>query len=163
MASNLKKIALPQMEGDLLMRRLAREIAIDQQELDVIIDRAGIDPRKFQQISKLPTFQKYLQEELTNWHAATNTTERVKLKASAMIEEWLPEAFAQMHNDQAPLLHKTEVAKLISRLGGMDKGPVGMDSVGERFQVTINLGSDSKLNFDKQVTSKVIEGTTNEN
>lgn len=163
MASNLKKIALPQMEGDLLMLRLAREIAMDQHELETIIDRNGVDARTFQRISRTPKFQKYLQDEIINWNAATNTTERVKIKASAMIEEWLPEAFAQMHNEMAPLLHKTEVAKLVSRLGGMDKGPVGMDTAGERFHVTINLGADNKLNFDKQVTSKVIEGSTNEN
>ena len=32
------------------------------------------------------------------------------------------------------------------------------EAAGERFSVTINLGADASLKFEKQVTSKVIEG-----
>ncbi len=67
-----------------------------------------------------------------------------------------------MHNQDATLLHKNDLVKLVASLGGMGKGSEVNAGSGERFSVTINLGSDQKLNFDKQVTSKVIEGTKND-
>lgn len=153
-----KEIVLPTLTGDLLLVRLAREIAMDQHELGRILERAGVSPSEFENISRMPRFQVLLQQSIINWEAAENTTERVKLKSAAMIEEWLPEAFTQMHNLEAPLMQRTDLAKLISRLGGMDKGPMGIDGSGERFSVTINLGADKNLAFSKeQLLPKVIE------
>lgn len=153
-----KEIELPKLHGDLLMVRLARSIAQDIIDLDKILEINGVSPAAWQIIEKHPRFQKYLQEQILEWNAAENTPERVKIKAAASIEEWLPEAFAQMHNQDAPLLHRNDLAKLMAKLGGMDKSGVGVDGGGgERFHVTINLGGDAKLNFDKQVPSKVIE------
>lgn len=156
-----EKTALPQLYGEVLMRRLAREIAMDQHDLERILIQNSVTPAEFRRISKMPRFVQVLQEELNAWHTASNTPERVKIKAAAMIEEWLPEAFAQMHGE-ASLQHKTQLATLVSRLGGMDKGEMGQQVGGERFSVTINLGNDSKLEFDKQqLPMKVIEGETN--
>jgi hypothetical protein len=64
-----------------------------------------------------------------------------------------------MHNQDAPLLHRNDLAKLMTKLGGMDRSGVGVDgsSGGERFHVTINLGADAKLTYDKTLPSKVIE------
>lgn len=161
MSAEKSKISLPKLEGDLLMLRLAREIAIDQYDLDTILERNLVNARDFNRIEKDPRFQKYLQDEIVAWNSATNTTERVKLKAAAMVEEWLPEAFKQLHNDQQPLLHRNDLAKVIKDLGGMGKGGSDMASVGERFSVTINLGSDQKISFQKEVPSKVIEHDEN--
>lgn len=157
-----KKITLPQLYGDVLLLRLAREIAMEQHELDMILERNGVTPKQFQAIMKLDRFQKLLSDEITNWNSATNTTERVKIKAAAMIEEWLPEAFGQLHNEQAPLLHRTDLAKLVARLGGMEKSNLDMSAGGERFSVTINLGADQQLNFQKELPQKVIEGEVND-
>ncbi len=157
-----KKLELPKLEGDLLMLRIARQLAMDQHPLEKILEMEGVDFRDFKRMERMPRFQQYLQDEIKNWNSATNTSERVKIKAAAMIEEWLPEAFAQMHNESAPLLHRTDLSKLVARLGGMDKGDMAVGAGGERFSVTINLGSDQKLNFNKEVPSKVIEGTVND-
>lgn len=156
-------ITIPELHGDALMRRLAREIAMDMNDLERILKSNGIAPREFQRLSKTARFATILQEEVTAWNTASNGPERVKIKAAAMIEEWLPEAFQQMHNGDASLQHKTQLATLVSRLGGMDKSEMAMGTVGDRFSVTINLGADTKLEFDKtQLPSKVIEGTTND-
>lgn len=144
------------------MRRLAREIAMDQHELERILTANSVTPKQFETISNKPRFAQILQEELRAWNSASNTSERVKIKSAAMIEEWLPEAFRQMHGD-ALLQHKTQLATLISRLGGMDKGEMGMTAGGEKFSVTINLGADAKLSFAKDtLPTKVIEGTVND-
>jgi hypothetical protein len=154
-----KEIVLPQLQGDLLMVRLARAIAQDIHELSKILADNQVDEDVWKVIEKHPRFQKYLQEAILEWNSAENTPERVKIKAAAAVEEWLPEAYAQMHNQDAPLLHRNDLAKLMTKLGGMDRSGVGVDgsSGGERFHVTINLGADAKLTYDKTLPSKVIE------
>lgn len=153
-----KEITLPHLHGDLLMARLARSIAQDIQELHQILNVNNVTPEQWAIIEKHPRFQKYLQEAILDWNAAENAPERVKIKAAASIEEWLPEAFAQMHNQDAPLLHRNDLAKLMAKLGGMDKSGVDVaGGGGERFHVTINLGGDAKLEYEKTLPSKVIE------
>jgi hypothetical protein len=157
------KITLPKLEGDLLTIRLVREIAIDQHDLETILERNGVTPRQFQRIRNTDRFKSLLAQEIASWNSAANTPERVKIKSAAMIEEWLPEAFAQMHNGDASLLHRTNLAQLVSSLAGMGKSEVGVGSSGERFSITINMGGDAKLKFDKEtLPAKVIEGTVND-
>lgn len=152
-----KEITLPQLQGDLLMLRIARSVAQDQLELPDILKFNNVTPDQWAVIERHPQFQKYLQQEIVSWNDAMNTPERVKIKSAAMVEEWLPEAFTQMHNQEVPLLHRNDLAKLVARLGGMDKGTVGVDgSAGERFHVTINLGADTKITYDKEVPVKTI-------
>jgi hypothetical protein len=157
-----KNITVPIPEGDVLLLRLAREIAMDQYDLETILAKNEITPAKFRQIGKNPRFIKYLSDEIVNWNSATNTSERVKIKSAAMIEEWLPEAFKQMHNVDAPLLHRNDLVKLVSSLAGMGRSAEVAGGGGERFSVTINLGADQQLKFNKEVTSKVIEGELND-
>lgn len=156
-APTKKEIVIPQLQGDLLMLRIARSIAQDISELDKILATNGVTHEQWAIIERHPRFQKYLQASIIDWNAAENTPERVKVKSAAMVEEWLPEAFRQMHSPEAPLLHRNDLAKLVARLGGMEKsGSVAGEVGGERFHVTINLGADAKLNFDKTVPMKTI-------
>lgn len=157
-----KEITLPKLQGSLLMARLARSIAQDIIELDKILEVNGVSHEDWKVIERHPMFQKYLQEAILDWNAAENAPERVKIKAAAAIEEWLPEGFSQMHNQDAPLLHRNDLAKLMAKLGGMDRSGVGIEGGGgERFHVTINLGGDAKLTYDKEIPSKVIEHEEN--
>lgn len=160
---NRKEITIPPLQGDLLMIRLARTIAQDMLDLDTILQTNNVTPAAWAIIERHPRFQKYLQASIIDWNAAENAPERVKIKSASMIEEWLPEAFQQMHNQEAPLLHRNDLAKLVSKLGGMDRSGVGVDGTGgERFHVTINLGADSRMNFDKVVPVRTINHDDNE-
>ncbi len=153
-----KEITLPDLKGDLLMARLARSIAQDIIEVPKILEVNNVSMEAWSIIEKHPRFQKYLQEAIIEWNAAENAPERVKIKAAAAIEEWLPEGFTQMHNQDAPLLHRNDLAKLMAKLGGMDRSGVGIDGGGgERFSVTINLVADSKLTYNKELPAKVID------
>ncbi len=153
-----KEITLPNLQGDLLMVRLARAIAQDIIELEKILEVNKVSQETWDIIERHPRFQKYLQDAIVEWNAAENAPERVKIKAAAAIEEWLPEGFSQMHNQDAPLLHRNDLAKLMAKLGGMDRSGVGIEGGGgERFSVTINLGADSKLTYNKELPAKVID------
>lgn len=143
--------------GDLFLIKIAREIAIDHYSVEDILKRYDIDAKLWDEISHNKRFQDVLRSEIAAWQSASNTKERVELKASAMIEEWLPEAYARMHDEKDTLSAKVELAKLIARIGNLGDTKNDIAGMGEKFSVTINLGADSKLNFEKEgLPSKVI-------
>ncbi len=144
---------------DVTLLKLARELAMEIHPIETILSTHKVSRDQWEEIQRLPRFQAILTSELAAWHGATNTPERVKVKAAAMIEEWLPELYSRMHDRQETLNSKVEAGKLVRDLAGFVKGSVGGEGLGEKFSVTINLGADAQLTFEKSaVTPKVIEG-----
>lgn len=135
---------------------------MDLNEVQTILDNNQIDQSRWETIQKDPRFVRLLESEIAAWGAAGNTAERTKLKAGMLIEEWLSEANARIHDKSEPLPAKTEVVKVLAGIAGMgkDRGENSGGMGGERFSVTINLGAQ-KITIEKQLPSKVIDGTTN--
>jgi len=155
--ANTPAVITPQY--DPLFVKLAREIAIDHYELETILEHHQITTEAWTRIKDNPRFQALLESEIASWNEAGNTHERTKLKAAALVEEFLPEGNRLLHAPDQALPAKVELLKTLTRIAGMGLTGVGVDGApSERFSITINLGADSKLQFEKQVTSKVIEG-----
>lgn len=152
----------PQDVSELTLLKLSREIARDIHDIETILERFGIDAELWGHISKQPRFIGLLQSELEAWNGATNTPERVKIKSLSFVEELLPEMYARAHDPREPLSSKVELLKTIGKFGG-----VGVSSfegaIGEKLSVTINLGADTQLKFEKDVTPQVIEGSNEQN
>lgn len=75
-----------------------------------------------------------------------------------MVEAWLPELFARMHDRNENLNAKIEAGKLVSKLAGMGIEKANINGGdGERFSVTINLGEDRNIKIEKDITPRVIE------
>lgn len=157
--SNSTEIAKTPITRDLSLVQIARELAIDHLEIEQIQELYKLSQEEWRIISQSPRFRQLLEQEITNWQTATNTLERTKLKAGAMIENWLPEAHGKLHDTKETLNSKTELAKLIARIAGLDKQEVS-GSANNGFSVTINLGENRSLSFDKgaPLPAKVIEG-----
>lgn len=138
---------------DLFFVQIAREIAINHHTLPEICRKYRVTASQMATVIRNRRFQQLLSEEIASWQSAKNTPERTKLKAAAIMEDWLPEAHAKMHDKTEPLPAKTEVAKLVARIAGlgMDKA-LGPNETGEKFSVTINLGADNQLKFSKDIT-----------
>lgn len=143
-------------EQDALLVALAREIAMDLNEIETILKTLNINQDTWETIQKSPRFQALLEAEVIAWQAGGNTHERVKLKAASMVEEWLPELNARMHDGKETLTAKIEAGKLAARLADLGLAKANVEGVGERFSITINLGADSQLTFEKQLPMKVI-------
>lgn len=141
---------------DIMLVQLAREIAIDHLSTDEILRLYSISSEEWETIKNSPRFTQLLEQEILAWQSATNTTERVKLKAGAMIEHWFPEANQKLHDQSEALPAKTELAKMISRIAGFDRVEASNAVAGAGFSVTINLGGGDKVSFDK-LPSKVID------
>ncbi|RZN09646.1 hypothetical protein CWO91_16595 [Bradyrhizobium genosp. SA-3] len=99
-----------------------------------------------------------LASEVEAWNTALNTSERVKLKAAAMLEEWLPELNNRLHDTEEALPAKIEGGKMLTKLAGMDGRTGEVAGGGERFSVVINLGNHGPAIEISKEMPKVIEG-----
>jgi hypothetical protein len=142
---------------DLALVKLAREIAMDIRPLEDILETHKIDTENWAKIQENPHFQAILHGAITEWQAAGNTPERVKIKSLAFVEEALPEFYARAHDPKEPLTAKVEVLKTISKFAGIGGSNFDGSVGGERFTVTINLGADQSLKIEKNLPHKVIE------
>lgn len=151
--------------NDIQIVKLAREIAMDIHPIDKVLQANSISPQEFERIKKLPRFTQVLEAEVASWHSATNTNQRVRVKAAAMMEEWLPELYQRINDHKESLMHKVKAGELVARLGEMGLPPEKAGAAGavDRVNITINLGNDTKLDFQKNLPEKVIEHDPHEN
>ena len=140
-----------------ILIKLAREIAMDIQPIDIILRDNGVDGERWEIIQANARFQMLLETETSAWGSALNTQERLRLKSASALEEWLPELFMRMNDRNENLNAKVEAGKLISRWAGV--GGTGTQTMegGEKFSVTINLGADNQIRIEKEVPYKVID------
>ena len=137
--------------NELLLLRLSREIARDIHPLETILERFQIDLNTWETIARIPRFNALLQSETEAWNSASNTQERLKIKSLSFTEEALPERYARLHAPREPLSSKVELLKTVGRFGGVGAGQIE-GSMGEKLTVTINLGADNQIKFEKDVT-----------
>lgn len=137
--------------------RLAREIAMDIRGIDEILEIQGVSKDNFAKIRATKEFEKVLQNEIEAWNSAVNTAERVRLKSLSFVEESLADFYADAVNKNESLSARTEVLKTVARFAGIGGSNVDGAINGEKFLVTINLGSDKTLKIEKDVTPKVID------
>lgn len=114
----------------------------------------GITQDQWEKIRESNFFTRSLESEVAAWNAATNTHERVKLKSAAVIEEWLPELYARLHDSREALNHKIEGAKLAARLAGMGLTTADVTGSGEKISIQINMGADAQLKVERDVTPR---------
>lgn len=145
--------------SEVTLLKLAREIAMDIQPLQAILKSHQISPETWSYIKDTPRFLWFLKDQMATWEGALNTHERVKLKAAAMLEEWLPELNNRIHDGHETLPAKIEAGKLLTKMAGIGERAAAAEGGGggERFSVTINLGADTQLKFDKELPIKVID------
>lgn len=130
-------------------------------DINDILQRHGVTADQFEKIKQNQRFLTILDSEVADWNSAVNSNERVKIKSAVLIEEWLPELNARLHDTKESLDAKVKAGTLVARLAGMGlTGAVGGEDGAQRFSVTINLGPQ-KLTFDKELAPKTIEGVVN--
>lgn len=151
-------ISVPGLK-DVTFLKIAREIAMDINPLEKILETHGVSQEEWLRIQDNMQFQEYLRGSIQEWNSAVNTSERVKLKSMAFVEEALPEFYARAHDPKEALPAKVEVLKTVARLAGFGNNVDGSVS-GERLSVTINLGSDQQVKIEKNLNPQYIEGDT---
>ena len=138
-------------DDDQLLVRLAREIAMDHYELEEILKRYQINQLQWEHIKNDKYFASVLTNEIAEWNASNNTHERSKLKAAAVIEDWLPEAHKMLHARGETLSGRVALAQLLAKIAGMglQTAVVEGGGGGERFVININLGDKKGVRYEK--------------
>jgi hypothetical protein len=140
---------------DAKLASVARELAMDIDSVDDVLKAHSITPSQWDAMRRNPVFVEYLKAELAAWQSAVNVEQRVKYKASALIEMWLPIASGHLQNERDPLSGKVELAKLVAKLAGLgDRAPA---DTSEKVNITISLGGEDQVKIVKELPVKVIE------
>lgn len=140
---------------DLALVKLAREVAINHFPIQTILKNHRITIEEWEAIQRNPRFAVLLEGEIAAWNGAMNTHERTKLKAASLVEEFLPEANSRLYDKSENLPAKVELLKLLTRVADMGVTSAQVAGGGERFNVTINLGSDEKIKIQKEIPQVV--------
>ncbi len=148
----------PGVYDDIQLVKLARGIAMGIKELPDILFDNSLTLREFDEIKQLPHFNRILEAELKAWEGADNTSARVRVKAGSLIEEYLPELYARLNDAKEPFMAKMKAFEQLTKLAGFgDRDIPSMGTPGDKVQVIINLGADSKLVYRKELPPKVID------
>jgi len=132
---------------------------MDIHPIENILKQYSITAERWSELQRNAKFRGLLSSEVEAWNTALNTTERVKLKAAAMLEEWLPELNNRLHDVEEALPAKIEGGKMLTKLAGMDGRANDIGAGGERFSVVINLGNVAPaIEISKEIQPKLIEG-----
>jgi hypothetical protein len=147
----MSDVQLPVTIGeDLTILKVAREIAMDLHPLETILKRYAISDQQWESLQNHWRFRQVLDAECAVWNSAMNTSERVKAKSLAAVEEALPEMFGRLHDRQEGLQHKVKLFEVLGRIGGVGGNQADVMGAGEKFSVTINLGSE-QVRIEKPV------------
>lgn len=139
---------------DDLLSKLAKEIASDYKDVDTILCEYGLDPGDFSKIKDLPRFQVFLQNARIGWNSLENVEDRLKKRAAATLEEALPEFYGRIHDPKEPLAAKAAVGELLRKISGVGTAPPA-NAGGERFSLTINMGSGAPKTIEGEVINAV--------
>ena len=136
---------------------LVRELAIGIQPIEDILKLIEMTPEQYELVRNTDRFKTLYEDAVVAWGAATNAQERLKLKSAVALEDFVTELYGRLHDRAEPLNHKVEGAKLLARIAGVGVGPTQNETSGEKFTVTINLGADQSIKFEKPLPTRVID------
>ena len=153
--------------NELLVSRIAREVARNLVPIDMIQTRYRLSDDEYHDLINTPIFKARLEEELTIWNSsdALSMVERIKAKSCTVVEESLVEVYELIHDKNEPMASKIRALEWVSglaglndteRLGSLPPGVVTGGGSGINFNIFIG---DKKQTFN--VTSDqppVIEG-----
>jgi hypothetical protein len=128
------------------LAQLAREIAQDIGMLGTILQRHKLTQAQYEFLEKHNVFFRgILTNEIKNWQSIKSTEVRLRLQAQAALEQQMPAIATRMGNAAEKLGDCVEAFKAMSRVAGVDSPPPGAASAGERFQINIDLGADTRI------------------
>ena len=130
---------------------LAREIACDIFPLADILKLHQLDDDTWNRISQHPRFVAMVKQMTAEWNAASNTRERVSMKAATGLESMLEVYIRDINDPSIPLNQRVEAGKFLAKLGELDTQ--AGDTSG-RFTIVMNIGEQVR-----RADMKIIEAS----
>ena len=133
------------------LAKLAGEIVSNINNLPAILKTYGLSDEQFAVIEQNPYFKMVFEASTIEWQAADNAQRRIAIKSAAIIEDALPQLGAMLTKEGQTAAGAAELGKLFTKWAKIE-GSDGEIAPGEKFSITINLGDDKKLTFEKDIT-----------
>jgi len=128
------------------LAQIAREVAQDISMLPAILQKHKLTQSQYEFLEKHNTFFRgILASEIKSWQGIKSTEQRLRLQAQAALEQQMPSLATRMGHAAEKLGDAVEAAKFFARVAGVDSAPSGPVSAGERYQITIDLGADTRV------------------
>lgn len=120
-----------------------------------VLELHRLDDAEWQRISANRRFQAMLDQMVVDWNSASNTKQRVKIKAATGLESVLETYIQEIADVSIPLAQRVEAGKFLARLGELD-GSIIEGGGADRFSITLNIGNSSTT-VDATPAPKIIE------
>lgn len=139
-------VFVPSPTNEVLISRVAREIARDLVPLDAIKERFNLTEEDYEAMLRSPIFRVRLEEELAVWNSsdALSIAERIKAKAGTMIEESILEVYELIHDKTQPMVAKIRALEWASRMAGIGD----TERLGAGLPAGVSSGGGSGINFN---------------
>lgn len=123
---------------------LVRDLAVALQGEEDVLAAHGVSQADFEALKANDFFARLLDSSRKEWQSVANTVERTTIEAAFTFEQLLPTLHQRAIDPETPFSQVLEYAKLLAKAGGIGEGR-GSGSAGEKFNITINMGADAKL------------------
>lgn len=134
------------------LAKLARELVMNIRERSAVFKEYGLTEDQFvSHIASNPFFQRVLENYTIEWNGALSTHQRLRVQAATALEESLIGIAARMNSKDEALPAVVETAKLFAKIAEVGE-PAKVNGHGEKFTITINMGENTKLQVEKDVT-----------
>lgn len=144
------------------LAKLAREIAMNIKPLDAVLSLYKITPEQYEKIKVHEFFARALDQFIIEWNSAKSVHDRIRIESAIILEDAMPGLAGRMAKESESLASVVETGKLLANLSGIGKEKE-RGNPGDKFSITINLGEDTKLKFEKDITPAAPKTDENQN
>lgn len=123
------------------MAKLAGELASATFSPDKVLQKFNLTMEQFRQyVEPNPFFKQAYDAAVIEWHAATSTLKRLKIRSAVGLEQVLPTLLARIDDRAEALPGAVQAATLVAKMAGAGEERQAQGS-SERFTISINIGS----------------------
>ena len=124
---------------DQKLRLLAHEIVQNIRDAPDVLSQHGVSEEQYAELAETATFKAMLRQAAAEWDAVGNTHERVRLKSATLIEQALPDMYAELTDKKEPLSSRVGLLTQLSRISGLGQQAPITQGKGNVFKLEINL------------------------
>ena len=145
----MNQIASSSLTSDDIEARVALELAIGIQPVADIIKQFSLTKAQMQQLLQEQGFRNMVKQFKSEWLAASNSKERIRLKAAVMAEHNLLVLHDIVNDMDLNPNARLEAYKQITALADVQPKKDAVES-GPKFNLTLNLGGDQTVTIDAE-------------
>jgi len=127
--------------------QLAMDLVAKLKPPEEVLAKYGLTVEELDALAKTPQFRLRLKEAQVAWNSDDHAPERIKQKATTLVEDSLITIYQMIHDDLTTASTKLESFRTLAKMAGV-VGDVKGEGSGARFSVSIDLGGDKSVTIE---------------